>query len=211
MAEPTIVMQINDGTEGTANWVTIDTAVRWTGPGGVGDAFAAPIGDADNAFFDNAASPNDGEFWHDTTTDAQVTVAGRNTNQNVMRVLETGASWGTSDPPEFTAYDDATDAGNRTNPSVWVLVGTSGTSNVSCMRAVETTGGAPGAGWTGQTHASAPTEGKPLDGNQTNEKVVCASALAASGNKTFNVAACAPHDSTAGLTNFVYCLQYTYE
>jgi hypothetical protein len=211
MAEPTIVMQFNDGSEATPNWTTIDTAVRWTGPGGVGDAFAAPIGENDDAFFDDTASPNDGEFWHDTTTDAKSATAGRAIERNTLRVLETGATDPTADPPEFTAYDDATDAGTRTNPTVWVLAGTSGTSNVSCMRAVETTSGDPAAGWGTQDHDTTPTVGDPLDGNQTNEKVVCATILAASGNKTFQVAACAPHDATPGLTTFVYCLQYTYE
>lgn len=206
MAEPTISMQVNDGTEGTPNWVNIDTAVRWTGPGGVGDAFAAPIGDDDEAWFDGGSSPNDGEFWHDTTTDAQITVAGRNTNQNVIRCLETGGIDPTADPPEFTAYDDATDAGNRTAPSVWLLVGTAGTGSISVMRGIETTSGAPGAGWTGMEHDVSANE---LQGNT--HKVTCASVLAASGNKTFNVAACAPHDATPGLTTFVYCLQYTYE
>lgn len=210
MAEPTIVLEINEGSEGTPSWVAIDTAIRWTGPGGVGDAFPAPVGDGDDAFCDNAAAPNDGELWHDQTSDAQITVAGRNTNQNVLRARETGGSDGTADPPELTAYDDATDGQNRTDPTVWLLAGTSGTSNVSCQRAIETTGGAPGAGWTGQDHDTAPAAGNPLDGNKTNEKVVCSSVLAASGNKIFNLAFCAPHDATAGLTSYVIQLQYTY-
>lgn len=210
MAEPTIVLQLNEGTEGTPTWVTIDSGARWTGPAGIGDPFPAPIADGDNAFFDNVAAPNDGELWHDQTADAQITVAGRNTNTNVMRALETGGTDGTADPPELTAYDDATDAAARTNPTVWVLVGTTGSSNISAIRAVETTGGAPGAGWTGQVHDAAPGEGAALDGNQAGEKVVCATALAASGNKIFNLAACAPHDSTAGFTTFVYTFQYTF-
>jgi hypothetical protein len=32
VAEPTIVLQLNDGSEGTPNWVTIATAARWVGP-----------------------------------------------------------------------------------------------------------------------------------------------------------------------------------
>lgn len=211
MAEPTIVFKINEGSEGTPSWVTVDTALRWTGPDGIGDPFPAPIGDDDEAFFDGGASPNDGELWHDTTTDAEITVAGRNTNQNVLQVEETGGTDGTSDPPELTAYDDATDGQNRTNPATWILTGTAGSSNVSCIRAVETTVSAPDAGWTGQEHDTAPTTGYPLDGDQTNEKVVCASALAASGTKEFNLAACAPHDSTSGQTSFVMQLQYNYE
>lgn len=210
MAEPTIVLQVNEASEGTPSWVAIGTAVRWTGPDGVGDPFPAPIGDGDDAFFDAAASPNDGEFWHDDTTDTQVTVAGRSLNQNTLRALETGATDPTADPPEFTAYDDATDGQNRTDPTIWLLTGTSGSSNVSCMRAIETTAAAPGTAWGTQVHDTAPGVGYPLDGNKASEKVVCATILAASGSKEFQVAGCAPHDSTAGLTSFVYQLQYTY-
>lgn len=210
MAEPVIVLEVNENTEGSPTWTAIDTAIRWTGPDGVGDGFRAPVGDGDDAFCDAGAAPNDGELWHDTTVDVQVTVAGRNTNQNVLRARETGGSDGTSDPPELAAYDDGTDGGNRTDPTVWLLAGTAGSSNISCARAIETTGGAPGAGWTGQDHDSAPAAGAALDGDKASEKVVCASALAASGNKIFNVAFCAPHDATAGLTTFVYQFQYTY-
>lgn len=215
MAEPTIALELNEGSEGTPTWAAIDTAARFVGPdaadGALTDAFPAGVTDGDDAFFDNAAAPNDGELWNEKAgTDTHITVAGRNTNQNVLRMNETGGTDGTADPPVLTAYDDATDAGNRTNPTVAVLAGTAGSSNVSFIRAIETTGGAPGAGWTGQVHATAPSAGNPLDGDQTNEKVTCASALAASGNKTFNIAACAPHDSPAGLTSFVLAATYTY-
>lgn len=211
MAEPVVALEVNEGTEGTPTWVAINTALRLTGPAGVGDSFAAPIADGDDAFFDGGAAPNDGEVWHDTTADAQVATAGRNTNINVLRANETGGTDGTADPPELTAFDDATDAANRTNPTVWFLVGTTGTSSVSCLRAIETTGAsAPGAGWTGQVHDAAPSAGNPLDGDQTNEKVVCATALAASGTKEFNIAACLPHDATAGQSTFVWALLYTY-
>ena len=228
MAEPTIVLKINEGSEGTPTWVAIDTAVRWVGPdasaGDLTDPFTAPIADGDDAFFDAAASPNDGELWHDATTDIQIDEAGRNGNQNTLQADETGASFGTSDAPVFTAYDDATDASNRTIPTVWLLVGTAGTNdssnNISCVRAVETTV-APGSagGWQAQLHDENPqdtgtsvaADGFALDGDQAGEKVTCATALAASGTKEFNLACCAPHDSTSGLTNFVYALTYTYE
>ncbi len=78
------------------------------------------------------------------------------------------------------------------------------------MRAGETTGSGVGGNWNTQVHDTAPTAGNPLDGNKTNEKVTCATVLAASGTKTFQLAACAPHDSTAGQTSFVYQIQYTY-
>lgn len=214
MAEPTIVLQLNEGSEGTPSWVTIVTAARWVGPdasaGDLTDPFPAGVTDGDDAFFDAAAAPNDGELWHDQGTDAQITVAGRNTNQNVLRALETGGTDPTADPPELTAYDDATDAGNRTNPTVAILAGTAGSSTISFIRAIETTAAAPDGDWTGQDHDSAPVDGFALDGNQAGEKVICATVLALSGNKTFNLAACAPHDSPAGLTSFVYALQYTY-
>ncbi|HLT92474.1 MAG TPA: hypothetical protein VKZ85_16185 [Woeseiaceae bacterium] len=213
MAEPVIALQLNEGTEQAPSWATIETAARWVGPdaeeGDLTDPFPAPPGDDDDAFFDNAAPPNDGELWHDgAAADAQVATAGRNTNQNVLRALETGGQDGTADPPELSAYDDATDAANRTAPTVWLLVGTAGTSNVSCIRAVETTGGAPGSGWTQQTHDAPPGEGAALSGNAS--KVTCGTALAPSGSKTFNLAACAPHDATPGLTTFVYALTYSY-
>lgn len=224
MAEPTIALQLNEGTEGTPTWAAIDTAARWVGPdaadGALTDPFPAPIGDNDEAFFDNSTSPNDGELWNEKAgTDTHCTVAGRNGNQNVMRALETGGTDGTADPPELCAYDDATDGQNRTDPTIWLLTGTTGTANISCARAVETTSAAGSAGgWQVQLHDESPqttgtgvaADGYPLDGNKTGEKVVCSSALAASGNKLFNVAMCAPHDATAGQTSFVYQLQYTY-
>jgi hypothetical protein len=214
VAEPGITLRINTGTEGTPSWAAIDTAIRWVGPdasaGDLTDPFVAPVLDATDAFFDASTSPNDGELWHDTTTDAQVTVAGRNSNRNTLEALEGGTD-ATSDPPEFTAFDDATDAGNRTNPTTWLLVGTSGTSNVSCLRAGETTSASVGGDWNTHGHASAPSAGNPLDGDQTSEKVTCSTVLAQSGSKTFQLAACAPHDSTAGLTTFVYAFMYTYQ
>jgi hypothetical protein len=216
MAEPTIVLKVNHGTEGTPTWTAIDTAIRWVGAGAADGsldvAFPAPIGDADEAWFDDAASPNDGTLWHETTgTDVQIDEAGRALNQNTLQFDETGGTDGTSDPPELAAYDDATDGQNRTDPTLWFLVGTSGSSNVSCARGVETTAAAPGAGWGTQVHDTAPSVGYPLDGDKTNEKVVCATALAANGSKEFQIAACAPHDSTSALSTFVYQCQYTYE
>ncbi len=212
MAEPTIALQINENTEGSPTWTTIATALRWVGPdasaGDLTDPFPAPATDGVDAFFDNGASPNNGELWHDAGTDVQITVAGRNANQNVFRANETGGSDGTADPPELTAYDDATDAGNRTAPTTWLLVGTSGTSNISCVRAVETETAGGAAGWTGQTHDAAPTDGNELDGDNNVE--AANAVLAASGTARWNLAACAPHDATAGLTSFVYALQYTY-
>ena len=207
MAEPTIALQLNENTEGSPTWVNIGTA-KWTGPDGVGDPFVAPVLDATDVFFDNAAAPNDGELWNDDGTPTQVTVAGRALNANVLRALETGGVDGTADPPEFTAYDDAADAGNRTAPTTWLLIGTTGTSSVGCIRGVETTGGAPAAGWGTQTHAAAPSVGSVLEGNVT--KVTCSSALVASGNKRFNVAHSNPHDSTPATTTWVKCLTYTY-
>ena len=160
------------------------------------------------------AAPNDGELWHDTTTDVQITVAGRYANQAVFQADETGTTDPTADPPELTAYDDATDASNRTNPTVWLMVGTAGSSSISVIRAVETTSAAGDGGWTAQVHDTTPgggASGEHLDGDQSGEKEVCATILAASGTKEFNLAACAPHDSTSGETAFVYAFQYTYQ
>ena len=219
MAEPAITLQINEGSEGTPTWTPIDTAIRWVGEDAVAgtltDPHPAPVGDADEVFFDDAAAPNSGELWHDTTADLKITVVGRNANRNGLRANNSAAD-PTADAPEFSAYDDATDAGNRTNPTVWVLVGTAGSSNISQIRAVETTladVAVPGAGWTGQVHDTAPgggTSGEALDGDQTGEKEVCVTVLAVSANKTFNLAACLPHDAAAGLTTFSYAFTYTF-
>lgn len=214
MAEPTIIFEVNEGTEGAPVWAAITTAIRWVGPdaivGDLTDPFPAPVLDATDAFFDNAAAPNDGEFWHDAVADVQLDEAGRNANRNVTRVRETGGTDPTADPPELSAFDDAADAANRTDPTVWLLVGTAGTSNVSTMRAGETTAASVGGNWNTQVHDVAPTGGNPLDGDKAGEKVVLAAILAASGNATFQYAACAPHDSTSGLTAFVYALMYTF-
>jgi hypothetical protein len=207
MAEPVIQLQLNEGTEATPSWAQIDTAARWCGDAGVGQAFPAPLSGA--AWFDADTTPDDGELWHDTTTDAQIDEAGRNVNQNVLRAQEQGTA-GTADAPEFTAYDDATDAGNRDAPTVWVLAGTTTTGGYSLMRAVETTSGAPGSNWQNQTHNADPSEGSCLDGNV--DFVTCGSVLSTSGVKTFNLAANCPDDPDSGnlFQAFVYCLQYTY-
>lgn len=215
MAEPTIQLELNEGTEGTPVWAAIDTGARWVGKdaadGALTDPFPAGAGDTDDAFFDNAAAPNDGELWNEKAgVDTHITVAGRALNQNQLRALETGATDGTSDPPELSAFDDATDASNRTAPTTTILTGTAGSSSISFVRAAETTAGAPGAGWGTQVHDTAPSVGNELDGNKVGEKVVCATVLAASGNKLFAWAACAPHDSPAGLTTFVIALMYTF-
>ena len=206
-------MEMNENTEGAPTYAAIDTGARFVGPDAVDadltDAFPAGAGDADDAFFDNVAAPNDGELWNEKAgTDTQIAGAGRNTNQEVVRALETGGSDGTADPPALSAYDDATDAGNRTAPTVVVLAGTAGSSNIGFVRAEETTTGAPAGNWATQVHDANPTGGNELDGNNTNE--VCATVLALSGNKLFNIAACAPHDSPPGLTAFVLAFQYTF-
>lgn len=209
MAEPTIQIEVNEGTEGAPTWAAIDTALRITGPDGIGDPWPAPADDGVDAFADNEASPpHDGEFWHEAAADAQVTVAGRTTNQNVLRANETGASDGTADPPELTAYDDAADAGSRTAPTAWILVGTAGSSNVGLVRGAETEGGAPGTDWENQTHDAAPSEGSVLEGDVTKE--AAPSALSADGDTRWNVAVANPHDATPGETTFVWTVQYTY-
>ena len=207
MAEPTIIYEANEGTEGTPTWVAAGT-LKYTGPTGVGDFMVAPILDATDAFYDDAASPNDGQLWNDDGTPIQVAEAGRALSANQLRVRETGAADATADPPVFTAYDDATDAGNRTAPTTWLLIGTTGTSGIGCIRGFESTGGAPGAGWGTQTHDGAPSVGSVLEGEVTN--VTTAAVLAASGNKTFSIAHALPHDATPGTTTWVLALTYTY-
>ncbi len=178
----------------------------------------APVGDDDEVFFDNTASPNDGELWNEisgASNDVQITVAGRNTNRNVGRARETGASFGTVDPPEMTAYDDATDGQNRTAPTVWVLAGTTGSSSISCIRGCDSEISAPTANWTGQEHdldpySSSEADGRPWAGDGAGDKTTWASAMSASGTVRFNLAACLPHDATAGITNFIYQFQYTW-
>ena len=100
-------------------------------------------------------------------------------------------------------------------PSLWVAVSTRDGRPASAERVVAGSAG----GWQAQLHDENPqdtgtavaADGFALDGDKAGEKVTCASALAASGTKEFNLAACAPHDSTSGLTSFVYALTYTYE
>lgn len=208
MAEPTIAIEVNEGSEGAPTWAAIDAALRVTGPAGVGDEWVAPVADGTDAFADAGSAPDDGEFWHDTTADAQIDEAGRKANQNVLRAHETGGTDGTADPPELTAFDDATDAANRTAPTVWLLVGTAGSSNVGLVRGIETESGAPGAGWTGQAHDSTPAAGSVLEGDVTKEAAT--SALAADGTARWQIAVANPHDATAGLTSFVWAILYTY-
>lgn len=208
MAEPTIAIEVNEGSEATPSWAAIVTALRVTGPNGIGDAWPAPAADGTDAFADDGAAPDDGEAWHDKTTPVQVEEFGRKANQNVIRANETGGTDGTADPPELTAYDDATDAGSRTAPSLWLLVGTAGSANVGLLRGIETESGAPGAGWTGQSHDSAPSAGSVLEGDVSKEAAT--SALAAGGSARWQAALANPHDATAGLSTWVWTIQYTY-
>ena len=207
MAEPTFLWEVNYGTEGTPIWETWGADVlRWTGPSGVGDSMPAPISGA--SWFDNTAPPDDGELWLDATTDRFIEVAGRALNQNVLRISETGAE-PTIDAPEFTAYDDASDAAARTSPTTWPMIGTSASNNKSCLRAIETTGGAPGAGWGTQVYTADPSIGACLDGEDT--LLTCAAVYAGSDAKLFQLAHNVPSDvAVSGLITFVYSLQYTY-
>lgn len=207
MAEPVFQWQLNYGSEGTPTWETVSTdVIRWTGPAGVGDAMPAPVSGA--SWFDNTTSPDDGELWLDAAIDRHVTLAGRGLNQNVLQINETGGD-PTIDPPELTAYDDATDAGNRTSPTTWPMIGTTASNNKSCLRAVETTGGAPGAAWGTQVYTADPGVGACLDGEDS--KLTCAAVFAGSDTKKFQLAHNVPNDvAVSGLITFVYSLQYTY-
>lgn len=207
MAEPTFQWQLNYGTEGTPTWETWSADIsRWTGPSGVGDAMPAPVSGAN--WFDNTTPPDDGELWLDASTDRFIAVAGRALNQNVLQIIETGAE-PTADPPEFTAYDDATDAANRTSPTTWPMIGTAASNNKSCLRAVETTGGAPAASWGTQVYTADPSVGACLDGEDS--KLTCAAVFSGSDTKKFQLAHNVPSDvAVSGLITFVYSLQYTY-
>lgn len=207
MAEPTFQWQINSGSEGTPSWQTVGADVlRWTGPDGIADEFPAPVSGANWA--DNTTPPNDGEFWLDGGSDYQCTLMGRGLNQNCLQINETGAE-ATADPPEFTAYDDATDAANRTSPTTWPMIGTAASNNKSSLRAVETTGGVPAAGWGTQTYDADPTPGACLDGEDS--KLTLAAAFAGSDTKKLQLAHCVPNDiAVSGLITFVYSLQYTF-
>lgn len=207
MVEPTFAWKLNSGTEVTPSWQTIGTGtIRWTGPDGIGDPLPAPASGAN--WFDNVTSPHNGEAWLDGITDYQIAVAGRNTNQHVLMISETGGN-PTTTPPELTAYDDATDAAGRIAPTNWPMIGTLASGNISCLRAVETTTVAPGAGWTGQTYDVEPTEGSSLDG-ETN-KLTCAAVYVGLDDKEFNLATNVPNDvSVEGLITFVMSLQYTF-
>jgi len=207
MAEPTFIWQLNYGSEGTPTWETVSTDVlRWCGPDGVGDAFPAPVSGA--SWFDNTTAPDDGEFWLDAATDRHCTLAGRGLNQNVLQIIEQGTG-ATADPPEFTAYDDATDAGNRTSPTEWPMIGTAASNNISNIRAVETTGGVPGAAWGTQVYTAEPGVGASLDGDDN--YLTCAAVFSGSDTKKFQVAHCLPNDvAVSGVQDWVYCLQYTY-
>ena len=207
MAEPTFEWQLNYGSEGVPTWETVGSDVfRWTGPDGVGDSMPAPVSGAN--WFDNNTPPDDGELWLDAAIDRFIEVAGRALNQNVLQINETGAE-PTADAPEFTAYDDAADAGTRTSPTTWPMIGTSASNNKSCLRAIETTGGVPGAGWGTQTYDADPSVGSCLDGEDS--KLVCAGVFAGSDTKKFQLAHNVPNDvAVSGLISFVYSLQYTY-
>lgn len=222
MAEPTIILELNDGSEGTPSWTEIGDYARWVGPGAAQESLnvphLAPVGDGDEVFFDATASPNDGELWNEIAgggNDVQIAVAGRAANVNVGRMRETGTTDPTVDPPEMTAYDDATDGQNRTTPTAWMLAGTAGSSSISCIRGCDSELGTPTSQWTGQVHDADPfstveNDGRPWAGDGAGDKTTFAALLAASGTKTFGLAACLPHDATAGITTFVYQVQYTW-
>lgn len=207
MADPTFQWQLNYGSEGTPTWETVGSDVfRWTGPDGVSDEMPAPVSGAN--WFDNQSPPDDGELWLDASTDRFIAVAGRQLNQNVLQINETGGQ-PTVDAPEFTAYDDLTDAQNRTSPTTWPMIGTAGSNNKSALRAIETTSGVPGAGWGTQTYDADPSIGACLDGEDS--KLTLAAAFAGSDTKKIQLAHCVPNDvGVSGLITFVYSLQYTY-
>lgn len=130
-----------------------------------------------------------------------------NTNQNVIRF--NFASYATSTAPILTAYDDDNFDTNANE----ILAGTTATSSTSFIKAIETTGGAPGAAWcTATTDDAANTAGGPNGLKGTDRYVPCTSVAAAGGNKLFNIVCYCPADVSPGTSSheFVLVLKYTY-
>ena len=69
MAEPTIVLEVNTNTQGSPTWTVIGDFLRWVGAGAAQESLnvphLAPVGEADEVFFDNVAVPNDGTCWNE--------------------------------------------------------------------------------------------------------------------------------------------------
>ena len=206
MAAPTVTFRINTGTEGTPTWTTITSgkALYWTGP------------DTTASVKDPVQAPETGnkvaeEMWvgdyptyasgvQCTTYDGTV-----NTNQNVLSIYF--ATNPTSTAPKLTAWDTSA----HSTIVKEALAGTSGSSNTSLIKAVETTAGAPGASWcTITTESAGGASTNALAGND--HYVQCASAATADSAKIFNIVLWIPSDIGAGTTGHdpVLTCQYTY-
>lgn len=131
-----------------------------------------------------------------------------NTNQNVLKITFSEA---TSTAPILTAWDDS----NLNSVTNEILAGTSGTSNTSWLKAVETTSGAPGSSWTSST-VSLDDNSNPAGGPNAlkgNDRFVpCASTASAGSSKLFNIVCYVPSDANSGTSGhtFVLSIRYSY-
>jgi len=190
MAPPTVTFYLNEGTEGSPTWaeVTSGETIYFTGP------------DTTGSSIDPVTAPTSGtkwaeELWHGSGgsyTQCTTYTGTVNTNQNVFRIYF--ANNPTSTAPILTYYDDTS---HGADPSDEIAAGTAGTSNTGWIKAIETTGGAPGAGWcTATTGTSGGATTNCLDGDQ--RYVQCASPASANSQKLFNMATYIPSDATSG-------------
>jgi hypothetical protein len=211
MAAPTVHFYINVNTEASPTWTEIVTSdvIKPTGP----DTTASPES------YDPVTAPGSGckiaeELWIDDASAASAPWAFQcatydgtiNTAQNVFRIFfETNP---TSTAPILTAYDTSAHAAD---PAKEICTGTTTTGSTGFLKAIETTGGQPGASWAtcGTASAGASTT-NCLDGDQ--RYVQCAAAASANTQKLFNLVCYVPDDAGAGTTGHdpVVTCKYTY-
>ena len=205
MAAPIVTILYNDATEGAPNWVDI----------GVGDTIYFTGPDSTVASIDPVTAPVTGtkiaeELWIgasgtyaecDTVYDGTV-----NENQYVLQVYFEDNP--TSTAPILTYYDSSA---HGADPADEIAAGTADTSNTGWIKAIETTGGAPGAAWCAEDTATAGADDvNCLDGDQ--RYVQCAAVALADTAKYFNIVCYCPSDATAGTVGHdgVLSVRYTY-
>lgn len=205
MAQPTVTIYINNGTEATPSWTEVGSTdtIYFTGP------------DTTTTTLDPVTAPAIGAKWAEelwegtasTHTQATTFVAPDNATQNANVLRVYFANEPTSTPPELTAWDDNT----HSTTAVEMLAGTTETSSTSFLKAAETTGAAPAQNWA--TYTTATSGGASINALKgTDNYIVCSSVASANTEKTFAIACVVPSDATSGTTGHtpVLTVRYTY-
>lgn len=217
MAEPTVNIYVETagGTTGyviddvNPNWtaITFGTSIMWiTGP----DTTTSAL---DPVTLPASSTKLAEEIWFDITgavpaVYAQCPNYGTNTRQ--YELVVTFEDEACSARPRLEAWDSLTDLESLTEPENEILVGTTGTSSKSFLRAYDSTSAAPGTStwYDSATQAADANNNKCLKGNQS--YLVAQADKAANSTWYLKLACVVPYDAGIGVVSHDFVLVVRY-